>query len=411
MLPLTEPWYRRLLVVALILGVGGGLIALAYSGVTTFGIDLFFGEPTTELWSGNWWWIPLVSGGALLVALLRGLWTVPEEVPGAIEFARRGWVDPSTAINLVLISVVSLFVGASLGPSFGIVVSGGAMGAWIVSRQQTTDTETKAKYALTGMAGGLGGVFAAPLFATVLATELSQTPKKDYVTAFIPQFVAATVGYVIFFGVTGSAMLAAFNIAGYEYEPLHLVYGALLGLFSVITLLIHAVIGIAGSKLAGMMKNHYVRAAVGGALVGLIAFALPLTATGGSRQLAYETANVATLGAGLLAVVLIGKMIAIAMSQAAGFLGGTVFPILFIGGTAGILVHLMVPDIPVTLAVAAMIAGVPGAIISAPVSFILIGVGGVGLGVAAIAPIGITVITAQLVVGGLKLFKQSRNSM
>ena len=411
MLPLTEPWYRRLLVVALILGVGGGLIALAYSGVTTFGIDLFFGEPTTELWSWNWWWIPLVSGGALLVALLRGLWTVPEEVPGAIEFARRGWVDPSTAINLVLISVVSLFVGASLGPSFGIVVSGGAMGAWIVSRQQTTDTETKAKYALTGMAGGLGGVFAAPLFATVLATELSQTPKKDYVTAFIPQFVAATVGYVIFFGVTGSAMLAAFNIAGYEYEPLHLVYGALLGLFSVITLLIHAVIGIAGSKLAGMMKNHYVRAAVGGALVGLIAFALPLTATGGSRQLAYETANVASLGAGLLAVVLVGKMIAITMSQAAGFLGGTVFPILFIGGTAGILVHLLVPDIPVALAVAAMIAGVPGAIISAPVSFILIGVGGVGLGVAAIAPIGITVITAQLIVGGLKLFKQSRNSM
>ena len=127
--------------------------------------------------------------------------------------------------------------------------------------------------------------------------------------------------------------------------------------------------------------------------------------------MAYETANVATLGAGLLAVVLIGKMIAIAMSQAAGFLGGTVFPILFIGGTAGILVHLMFPNIPVALAVAAMIAGVPGAIISAPVSFILIGVGGVGLGVAAIAPIGITVITAQLIVGGLKLFKQSRNSM
>jgi hypothetical protein len=35
----------------------------------------------------------------------------------------------------------------------------------------------------------------------------------------------------------------------------------------------------------------------------------------------------------------------------------------------------------------------------------------VGLGVAAIAPIGITVITAQLIVGGLELFKQSRNSM
>jgi H+/Cl- antiporter ClcA len=140
-------------------------------------------------------------------------------------------------------SAVSLFVGASLGPSFGIVVSGGGLGAWIVSRSSTTDTEARHEYSLTGMAGGLGAVFSAPLFAPVLASELSQTPKTNLVAAFIPEFIAATIGYVISFGVTGKVMLDAFDIPGYQYETVHLLYGLLLGVLTVLTLLAHSMIG------------------------------------------------------------------------------------------------------------------------------------------------------------------------
>jgi H+/Cl- antiporter ClcA len=127
--------------------------------------------------------------------------------------------------------------------------------------------------------------------------------------------------------------------------------------------------------------------------------------------LAYEAQNVANLGIGLLLVVLVAKMIAITLSQEAGFLGGTVFPILFIGGTAGIVVHGLLPDIPIALAVGAMIGAVPGAIIGAPVSFILIAVGGVGLGVTAVAPIGIAVITAHVTVAAIKVIAETRESM
>ena len=411
MLPLSETWYRKLLAATLVLGVAGGVIALVYSGVTNFGIDRFYGEPTTDAWSGQWWWIPLVSGGAVLVVFLRGLWNVPEKVPGAVAFAKRGWVDPSSALSLVLISAISLFVGAGLGPSFGIMVAGGGAGAWIVSRSPTTDTEAQHEYSLTGMAGGLGALFSAPLFAAVLASELSPTSKAKYVAAFIPQFAAATLGYVIFFGVTGKVMLDAFDIPGYQYETVHLLYGLLLGVLAVLTLLVQSIIGNVVRRLAALAENLYGRAAAAGALVGLIAFALPLTATGGSGQLAYATQNTASLGIGLLLAVLVGKMMAITLSQEAGFLGGTVFPILFIGGAAGIVVNGLLPDIPIALAVGAMIAAVPGAIIGAPVSFILIAVGGVGLGVTAVAPIGIAVITAHLTVGAIKVFTETRESM
>ena len=57
MLPIADQWYRRLLAVAVALGVAGGLFALVYSGLTTTGITFFFGEPTSELFSGQWWWI------------------------------------------------------------------------------------------------------------------------------------------------------------------------------------------------------------------------------------------------------------------------------------------------------------------------------------------------------------------
>jgi H+/Cl- antiporter ClcA len=260
------------------------------------------------------------------------------------------------------------------------------------------------------MAGGLGAVFSAPLFAPVLASELSPTPKTNLVAAFIPEFIAATIGYVIFFGVTGKVMLDAFDIPGYEYETVHLLYGLLLGVLAVLTLLAHSMIGNTVRRLAALLENPYARAAAGGALVGLIAFALPLTATGGTNQLVYATQNTASLGIGLLLAVLVGKMIAITLSQEAGFLGGTVFPILFIGGAAGIAVHGLFPDIPVALAVGGMIAAVPGAIIGAPVSFVLIAIGGVGLGVTAVGPIGIAVITAHLTVAALKMFAETRDS-
>jgi len=66
------------------------------------------------------------------------------------------------------------------------------------------------------------------------------------------------------------------------------------------------------------------------------------------------------------------------------------------GGTAGVLVHTILPGVP---AVAAMIAALPGAVIGAPVSFVLIGVVTVGIGVESLAPM----ITAHASNAALRL--------
>jgi H+/Cl- antiporter ClcA len=162
MLPLEKRWYQKLLVLALVLGVAGGVWALIFMGIINMGIGFFFGDSGTDWWTGKWWWIPLTALGGLIVAVLRKIWKIQPKVPGAVELARQGWIDTRTAPYWVAVSVISLITGASLGPSFGLVVMAGAFGSWLMTRLGITDEEAKQEYTLTGMASGLGGAFAAP---------------------------------------------------------------------------------------------------------------------------------------------------------------------------------------------------------------------------------------------------------
>ena len=406
MLPIADQWYRRLLALALALGVAGGLFALAYSGLTTAGITFFFGEPTSELFGGQWWWIPLVAVGALIVVAMRERTGLSGNVPGGIALVRVGWVDPSTALPVIAVSVVSLIFGASLGPSLGIIVFGGGLGAWLVSRRPEADEAERQENSLAGMAGGLGAVFSGPLFASVMDTELSPRPKRDYVSSFVPRFLSSVVGYIVFFGVTSQVMLGSYAIPDYTFEWVHILYAPLLGLLAAATLVVFTLIDKVIGRVAGYIANPYLSAVALGALIGLIAFAVPLAASGGSSQLVYLSENLESFKVGLLIVALLAKMAAVSLSNRAGFLGGQVFPMLFIGGTVGALISAVVPAIPASLAVGLMIAAVPGAIIGAPVTFIILGVGTVGLGISSVAPMGIAIITAQLAVSALRLRRQ-----
>jgi H+/Cl- antiporter ClcA len=411
MLPLEKPWYQKLLVLALVLGVTGGVWALIFMGIINTGIGFFFGDSGTGWLTGKWWWIPLTALGGLIVAVLRKIWKIQPKVPGATELAHQGWIDTRTAPYWVAVSIVSLITGASLGPSFGLVVMAGAFGSWLVTRLGITDEEAKQEYTLTGMASGLGGAFAAPLFATILAFELSPTSKRNYLAAFIPELFGATVGFIIFFGVTGSAILNSYPLPAFEFHYFHLLIGALLGVLSAFVMIAFALINTLTSATFERISNPLVRGSICGAFVGLIAWALPLTATSGNSQLATELQISAALGAVFIAAVLIAKMFAVALSQASGFLGGMVFPMIFIGGTSGLLVHTIFPGIPIALAVGAMLAAVPGSYLTAPVAMILIALGTIGISLETIIPIGIAVVTAHITVSLFQVFVAKKRGL
>jgi H+/Cl- antiporter ClcA len=405
MLPFEKQWYRKLLILAPVIGATAGVLALIFMRITGTASDFFFGGTDTGWWAGRWWWIPLTAFGGLIVSVLRKAWKIPKVVPGSVALAQQAWVDPSQALYWVAITTVSLITGASLGPSFGLVVLGGVVGSWLVTRLGIhDDEEAKQGYTLTGMAGGMGGGFSAPLFAAVLASELSPTSKRNYVAAFIPELFSSTIGFVIYFGVTGHSMLGSYKLPAYELSLKYLIIGVLLGVAAVCVLILFTLISKLVFTVMARINNPYVLGVAGGALVGLISFALPLAATSGSGQLATELQISETIGAGFIIAILIGKMFAIAISQSSGFLGGIVFPSIFLGGTAGLLVHSLFPSIPIALCVGAMLAATPGAFLSAPLALLIIAAGTVSIGAEALAPITISVVIAHLLMSLMRKY-------
>jgi H+/Cl- antiporter ClcA len=402
-------WYRKLLIYSLPIGIVGGVAAVLFTSITNGGSNFLFGERSTDPWSGSLYWIPLTSFGAILVTFVRKKLSVAKNVPGAVELAKLAWIEPSGALPLILVAVLSIIFGASLGPSFGIIVLGGGFASWLVTKiGPKFEREEQKEFARTGMAGSLGSVFGAPIIATLLTVELSPS-KKQYTMTVITRLISSSLGYIIYFGITGAVILNAFSLPAYEYKNTDLFVGALLGLVAILFFLLFVFFNKVTSKIINMIKNDYSKALIGGAAIGFISFALPLTFGSGNSQLASVTSEYTLYGAGLLFIILIGKTIALRLSQESGFIGGVVFPILFFSGVAGVLIHTLVPEIPIALAVGAMMATVPGAALTAPISLILIATASLSQSSAIIPPLTIAVAVTQSAMYLLNNIKQNKN--
>jgi H+/Cl- antiporter ClcA len=144
-------------------------------------------------------------------------------------------------------------------------------------------------------------------------------------------------------------------------------------------------------------------ATAGGLVIGVVAYLVPLTLFSGSADLKVVVDEGPALGVGLLIAAVLAKMITFAASMSTGFIGGSIFPMLFIGGTAGMALHAIVSGIPAGLAVPAAMAAVPGAAVAIPFSLIAIIAFAVTLGPANVAPVGIAVLTSYLLVVGTGL--------
>lgn len=216
---------------------------------------------------------------------------------------------------------------------------------------------------------------------------------------------ASIFGFAVTFAIIGDTFLGVFELPGFDVEVWHFPLAVLLG---VIAAALSWVLGMTVYTIRRwvlpMLSNQVVRATLGGLILGLIAVALPLTLASGKAQLSVAIDDAATLGAGLLIAIVAAKIIAVAISLTTGFIGGPVMPALFIGGTAGLAIHALLPEIPIALAFSAMLVALPGVSIGAPFSMILLAVLTVGIGAVETVPAAIAVITAYTLTVGMGWF-------
>ncbi|WP_177212650.1 chloride channel protein [Geodermatophilus ruber] len=386
---------------AVVLGIALAVAALAFLGLVTGGTKLWFTLPKNPDWlSGRWWWVAVTAAAGVLVGVLRRVLRVPATLPGTLKELREQRVEPSTVLKAVAVSLVSLVGGASLGPEDALGKMGGGLGTW-VSERRRLDADTSATNTLSGMSAAYGGLLSSPILATSLTLEIARPRSARLGSALVASLLSSTVAFAVYFPIAGSTFLGIYSVPSFPYEDWQLAAAVPLGLVAgALALVIAVTTGLLTKLTAPLGRRTIIRSTLGGIVFGLVGVALPLTLFTGTSQLTTVLDHGAALGAGLLIAVVFAKILVFALCEATGFIGGPILVTLFIGGTAGVAVHLLIPGIPLGLAFATMFAAILGALVAAPFSLIVLVALTTQIGTLQLAPVAIAVITAYLAVSG-----------
>ena len=394
---------------ALVLGVVGAAAGLAFLGVTDLGNNWY--DVSDPGWfGGRWWWVAVTAAAGVVVGLLRSWTKLPAKIPGLIADIEGAHVEPGLVRGVVAVSAVSLIGGASLGPEQALGSMGGGAGTWMAQRQRLDEEDSDANV-LNGFAGAYGGLFSSTVIVVMLILEVARPGGQKLTKALVGGIIASSVSFGIYFVIVGAVFLDAYKVPTYALEDWQLLAAIPLGLLAaaVATLLMVLTVGLTG-LFARLSLPSVVKPMLGGVLFGCVGVVLPLTLFTGSDQLKSVLQDAESLGVGLVVAILLGKILAFAVSVGSGFIGGPIFPALFIGGTAGIAVNQVLSGLPLGLAFTCMFAAVPGALVGAPFALALTGAFMTQIGALQTAPILIAVVTSYLAMEGVKYLLTSRKT-
>ena len=276
--------------------------------------------------------------------------------------------------GIVLASIISLAVGASLGPEAPLLAVVAATAPWIALRFNTPGLAPLITQA------GIGSIFAllfgSPLAATFAGLETIVIAGRTLYTFLIPVLVASTTGFLGFRAITHHSLTSLANLEFPAYPQLEIKHfpvaiaigaaGAFAGLIQV------AAFRTLDRALRPLDRVPVAKATLGGIGIGLVALiAGEETLFSGEHELDVLLHDAGAKSVATLVLIIAGKVVANSISMATGFRGGKIFPIVFIGGTLGIAAHQAFTSIPLAVAAACGMAGATMVILRLPVFVIL----------------------------------------
>lgn len=364
---------------ALIVGLAGGLAAVGFHYLIDYLHEELFGRIAN--WSkglGSFKFMPGIILGGLLVGPLvtraaseaRG-----HGVPEVMEAVNRrgGRIRSRVASVKAVASALTIGSGGSAGREGPIVQIGSALGSTLARSFRMSDRR-RSTFVAAGAAAGIAAIFNAPLAGVFFALEviLRSFTARGFSTVVISA-VAANATWRVLVG--DESVLTA--------EVHQLIHPSELILYGVLGI-VAAIVAVGFVKLLYFVEDQFdtlpvladLRPAIGAVAVGLMgAVSIDLL---GSGLAGIDKALAGEFAFRLLLLLLVGKMLATALTLGSGGSGGIFSPSLFIGallGSAyGEIVNQLFPDSTAPAGAYAVVgmAAVFAAAAQAPMSSIFI---------------------------------------
>ena len=323
------------MLVAAIVSLALGYVVLE---IVNAGIE-FIWEQVPNTWDTTpaWYVLGVLLIAAVLVYVIRRYVADTGHSPmGGIKISP---LTPAEYLGAILAILASLWGGIVLGPEVALVATGSVVGGVIARLMGVRDAPGTKKVVGFGALGGILALLVGPILSGSLT--LGETPtaiEVDQLAWAIPLALIAAAA------VTLARLVAALIARTTGYGP------------NLVVLITAAVI----IGVTALLMNAWTGEPV-------------IYVTTSGEELITDLPTLTSVSSVVAIVVL--KSIAYAVSLGAGFRGGPFFPAMFIGGSSGLLIALVLPDGPSVPA--ALVVGVVASVIAtAPMKWpVAIGLG------------------------------------
>ena len=381
--------------IAAIIGVLGGLFLIIFEWLVHRLEHLWWHTLPESLsidsTSSAWLFAVLGLGGIAVGAIVR-------YVPGGAghDPATEGLFGEPMAITAVLglvtAALVSLSIGASLGPEAPLLGATTAILAWAAHRRGIP----REGLVSLGIAGLLGAMFGAPVGAAFAFIELVPLAGKSLYERLVPLFIASSAGALTIVAVAGRPRFLAPFPDARAFLPIDIVTAAAVGIVGALAGLL---VGVGLRVLYPLATKAPVvmRMAIGGVVLAVAAaLAGDIILFSGQREIEVLVDGFATFSGGELVVIAALKLVSLIVAVVIGFRGGRIFPAVFVGVAIGAVIHHFIPEIPFALAAGAATVGLVLALIR--VWFLTLMLVAMIVGLEWLPVLGVSLIAAHLVV-------------
>lgn len=261
---------------------------------------------------------------------------------------KQGRIESHNMYSSMIGSTLTVGFGGSVGLEAPIVLTGSSIGSYL-GRLFRLNQKTVMVLIGAGATGAIAGIFNAPVAAVIFSLEVLMIDLT--MGALIPLLIAAAAGASVSYLLMGSGVLFSFDLVDGFYIK-HLPYYIGLGLFTGFASLYFTRATLFIESLFHKIKIKTARVVIGGASLGLLIFLLPSLYGEGyeflellinnkvdglvNEDIISASSNTVQIII-FLGLIVLFKVVAMAVTNGSGGVGGIFAPSLFVGGVLGLL--------------------------------------------------------------------------
>jgi chloride channel protein, CIC family len=345
----------RMVIIATFIGIAAGLLNILFRGAVDLVHHYIFdgGSRLLDIQQGGFHilLLPLIPLTGMILLIPLSL-LFPGEINGYgfTKFLRKinledGVIRARSIFLKIIATALTIGTGNSAGVEGPIAQIGGAMGSQVGQYSRVSGNRMKV-YIAAGCAGGVAGMFNAPIAGVFFAAEIVLLGTYE-ISSFAALVIASAISTAVtrsYYGMSSAFQIPQYSLVNRLVEiPLYGLMAVLIGLVAVLYI---RTFYLVRDKYRDLPIHPQLKPLTGALFIGVFGMFFPQVMGDGYSYMK-EVLDGGGIAWVMFALVFL-KIIATSITLGSGGAGGVFAPSLFIGammgGTFGSVVHKLLPD-------------------------------------------------------------------